>query len=93
MLPHKNSIKLLIGILILLTISLASETKDRYLKNIRQLTFGGENAEAYFSKDGKNLIFQSTRDGYDCDQIYTMTSKGRQLKKVSTGKRALGALK
>ena len=33
-----------------------------------QLTFGGENAEAYFSPDGKQLIFQSTRDGGGCDQ-------------------------
>ena len=36
---------------------------ERHLKNIRQLTFGGENAEAYFSPDGTHLIFQSTRDG------------------------------
>jgi len=35
----------------------------------RQLSFGGENAEAYFSADGKKLIFQSTRGGYPCDQI------------------------
>jgi Tol biopolymer transport system component len=33
------------------------------------LTFGGENAEAYFSADGQKLIFQSTRDGHECDQI------------------------
>src|SRR5262245_64891951 len=45
------------------------------LQNIKQLTFGGENAEAYFSADGKRLIFQSTRDGYPCDQIYTMKDR------------------
>src|ERR1044072_312402 len=35
---------------------------EKHLKNIRQLSFGGENAEAYFSADGKKLIFQSTRE-------------------------------
>ena len=38
-------------------------SRERHLRNIRQLTFGGENAEAYFSADGSRLIFQSTRDG------------------------------
>ena len=37
--------------------------KEVHLANVKQLTFGGENAEAYFSFDGKELIFQSTRDG------------------------------
>ena len=43
---------------------------------IRQLTFGGENAEAYFSHDGKRLIFQSTRDGRTCDQQFVMNVDG-----------------
>lgn len=34
------------------------EPGERHLRNIRQLTFGGNNAEAYFSRDGKQLIFQ-----------------------------------
>ena len=59
---------------------------EKYLKNIKQLTFGGENAEAYFSSDGKKLIFQSKRDGRDCDQIYTMNIDGSDVKMVSTGK-------
>lgn len=58
---------------------------EKHLQNIRQLTFGGENAEAYFSSDGKKLIFQSTRDGRDCDQIYTMNIDGSDVKMVSTG--------
>ncbi len=58
---------------------------ERHLRNIRQLTFGGENAEAYFSPDGQSLIFQSTRDGYPCDQIYTMRIDGTDLRRVSTG--------
>ncbi len=57
-----------------------------HLANIRQLTFGGENAEAYFSADGKELIFQSTRDGLGCDQIFRMKTDGSGVKMVSTGK-------
>ena len=37
-----------------------------------QITFGGENAEAYWSSDGRRLIFQSTRDGRACDQQYVL---------------------
>lgn len=59
---------------------------ERHLSNIKQLTFGGENAEAYFSYDGGKLIFQSTRDDYQCDQIYTMNSDGADVLLVSTGK-------
>jgi Tol biopolymer transport system component len=43
-----------------------------HLKNARQLTFGGQNAEAYFSADDKTLIFQHQGQGVPCDQIYTM---------------------
>src|SRR3954471_8251750 len=39
---------------------------EKHLKNIRQLTEGGENAEAYFSQDGTRLIYQSTRPDYPC---------------------------
>src|SRR5499433_737541 len=59
--------------------------QEKHLRNVRQLTFGGENAEAYFSPDGKKLIFQSTRDGHQCDQIYTMNIDGSEMKLVSTG--------
>lgn len=55
------------------------------LRNIRQLTFGGENAEAYFSSDGRKLIFQSKRDGRGCDQIYTMNIDGSNVRMVSNG--------
>jgi len=61
------------------------EAGEKHLTNIRQLTFGGENAEAYFSADGKRLIFQSTREGHECDQIYTMNIDGSDVKMVSTG--------
>ena len=58
---------------------------EKRLQNIKQLTFGGENAEAYFSSDGKQLIFQSKRDGRGCDQIYTMNIDGSRRSMVSTG--------
>ena len=58
---------------------------ERHLKNIRQLSFGGENAEAYFSFDGKQLIFQSKRDGRACDQIYAMNIDGSNVHMVSNG--------
>jgi TolB protein len=56
------------------------------LENIRQLTSGGSNAEAYWSPDGKRLVFQSTRQGYDCDQIFVMNADGSKQTLVSTGK-------
>ena len=56
------------------------------LRNVRQLTFGGENAEAYFSFDGKELVLQSTRDGAACDQEFVMRTDGSGARRVSTGK-------
>jgi len=60
--------------------------EERHLRNVRQLTFGGENAEAYFSFDGKELILQSTRDGGECDQEYVMGADGSSPRLVSTGR-------
>ena len=62
-------------------LSLPQET---HLGNVRQLTFGGENAEAYFSFDGKRLSFQSSAN-HGCDQIYTMTIDGTDKRLVSSG--------
>lgn len=58
---------------------------ETHLKNIQQLTFGGENAEAYFSSDGKQLIFQSKRDSRQYDSIYLMNIDGTDVKMVSSG--------
>jgi len=58
---------------------------EKHLTNIKQLTFGGENAEAYFSFDGKQLIFQSKRDGHPCDRIYRMNIDGTDVHQVSNG--------
>jgi len=57
-----------------------------HLSNLKQLTAGGQNAEAYWSPDGKRLIFQSTRDEHECDQQYIMNADGSDVHMVSTGK-------
>jgi TolB protein len=65
---------------------------ETHFKNIQQLTFGGDNAEAYWSYDGKMLVFQRTsvKDGIPCDQIYAgkvpRYGKPFEYKLVSTGK-------
>src|ERR1700687_4247951 len=64
---------------------------EKHLRNVRQLTFGGTNAEAYFSGDDKYLIFMHQGEGVPCDQMYTMpidTPEGKPAKPklVSTGK-------
>lgn len=65
--------------------SLLAPGEERHLRNIRQLTPGGENAEAYFSADDKKLVFQSHEGEGKCDQIYIMDLEGRVERKVSTG--------
>ncbi len=67
---------------------------EKHLKNLKQLTFGGDNAEAYFSFNGKNLSFQSNNKawGLQCDQIFNMkiSSAAKDTtykpKMISTGK-------
>jgi TolB protein len=66
-------------------ILLAPEAGETHLRNVRQLTNGGENAEAYFSHDGKRLIFQSTRGGRTCDQQYLMNVDGSNVLRASNG--------
>jgi TolB protein len=65
--------------------------EEKHLKNVRQLTFGGQNAEAYFSLEDKYLIFQHQGEGVPCDQIYSIpvdTPDGKPAapKLISTGK-------
>jgi Tol biopolymer transport system component len=65
---------------------IAPEQGETHFSNIRQLTFGGENAEAYFSADGKRLIFQAKPSGDQyCDQEYVMNVDGSHVHRVSTG--------
>ena len=67
--------------------------EERHLKNVRQLTFGGDNAEAYWSFDDKHLVFQARNDawGSECDQIYLLDpysdkiSPSHQPQLLSTG--------
>jgi TolB protein len=63
----------------------AAEPGERHLTNVRQLTFGGENAEAYWSFAGDRLVFQSTRPPYPADQIYLLSLRGGDPTLVSTG--------
>jgi TolB protein len=58
----------------------------KHFSNLKQITHGGQNAEAYWSPDGKRLIFQSTRDTSECDQQYIMNADGSDMHMVSTGK-------
>ncbi len=56
------------------------------LRNVRQLTHGGTNAEAYFAYEGDRLVFQATWPGEtECDQIYVMDLDGSNLERISTG--------
>ena len=70
------------------TLALSSE---KHLRNVRQLTFGGQNAEAYFSADDRSLIYQHQGGDVPCDQIYSIpvdTPDGKPAtpKLLSTGK-------
>ena len=62
------------------------DPREKHLRHVTQLTFGGQNAEAYFSYHGKRLIFMSTREPFACDQIFTMNTDGSDVRLVSTGK-------
>jgi TolB protein len=59
------------------TAATTTPVPEVHLKNIRQLTFGGDNAEAYWSPDSKSLTFQSNNPkwGLSCDQIFSMKIK------------------
>lgn len=63
----------------------ASAGEDR-LVSIRQLTSSGQNAEAYFSQDGRWLTFQSAELEYPCDQQYVMRVDGSDRRRVSNGR-------
>ena len=102
---YKFSIKHILFVLVLITSNILLQGQaikifndsihfagETHFANIRQLTFGGDNAEAYFSKDGKQLIFQKTdvQNGIMCDQIWMGKVPTKQNEKfapklISTG--------
>src|SRR5260370_2802878 len=68
-------------------VHLAADSGEMLLRNIRQLTFGGQNAEAYFSASGRKLIFQreDAVPGGICDQESVMNVDGAGVRRVSLG--------
>lgn len=76
------------------TILFSSYSQEKHLKNLQQLTYGGDNAEAYFSPNGKFVSFQSNNKlwGLQCDQIFKLDIKDAakdsayKPKMISTGK-------
>jgi Tol biopolymer transport system component len=60
--------------------------EQKHLRNVRQLTFSGQNAEAYFSADDAQLVFQASTDPGRCDQIFVMDLKTGEKQMVSTGR-------
>ncbi len=59
---------------------------EKHLAQLRRLTFGGENAEAYWSPDGRKLSFQRTPPGGACDQQYVLDLDTGEAQLVSSGK-------
>src|SRR5882762_5676381 len=62
-----------------------ADSGEVHLQNIRQLTFGGQNAEAYFSRSGQQIIFQRQEADSGCDQEFAMNTDGTALHRVSNG--------
>ncbi len=70
------------------TISSVQYPQEIHLKNVHQLTFAGDNAEAYWSFDSKKVVFQATNPAWktECDQIFVGEISNFHPKMVSTGK-------
>jgi len=76
-------VPVLLGVLLQ---TVPADSGEVHLRSIRQLTFGGQNAEAYFSRSGRQLIFQRQGADSGCDQEFVMTVDGTGLHRVSNGK-------
>ena len=79
--PHAYIIKIITGYLLLLTVSATAVAQksdslvypdEKHFKNMRQLTFDGDNAEAYWSYDGSRIIFQrkNEQENIPCDRMF-----------------------
>jgi Tol biopolymer transport system component len=67
--------------------AIPADSGETHLRNIRQLTVGGNNAEAYFSRNNRMLIFQRQEQvGAGCDQQYLINVDGTGMRRVSNGK-------
>src|SRR5216117_2806445 len=66
--------------------TIPADSAEVHLRNIRQLTFGGQNAEAYFSRSGRQLILQRQEADSGCDQEFVINVDGSGLHRVSSGK-------
>ncbi len=67
-------------------VTVQPEPGEAHLANIRQLTSGGNNAESYFSKSGRQLIFQRQEEvNAGCDQQYIINLDGTGMRRVSNG--------
>ncbi len=58
---------------------------ERNLTGIKQVTFGGQNAEAYWDVTGSKIVWQSTQPGFPDEQIFTMNADGTDRRLISTG--------
>ena len=61
------------------------DPREVHFSKVTMLTDGGENAEAYFSYDNQQLVFQTTREGIPCDQIMVMPVTGGEPELISSG--------
>ena len=66
------------------TVALVPE--EKHFTHVTQLTFGGQNAEAYWSKDGKHIVYQTLQPNFPDEQIFTMDLNGSHKTLISTGR-------
>ena len=61
---------------------------EKHFRNLRQLTFGGQNAEGYWSPDGKSIVYQrmNEAEGVACDQAFVVDVATGASRRVSNGK-------
>lgn len=74
------------SVILLVGVVLIHAQESKFVTNIKRITFNGTNAESYWNIDGTKFIFQAIRDGYKCDQIYSMNSDGSDIRMIGNGK-------